>query len=76
MTTLATGQLSPSTELAIDWAWAAARHRAVPHAGGAGTGARTGRPSRRLGRLTCWWEPCWRIRTRMARAGCCCTTLG
>jgi hypothetical protein len=38
MTTSATGQLSPSTELALDWAWAAARHRAVPHAG-AGTSA-------------------------------------
>ena len=42
MTTLATGQLSPSTELAIDWAWAAARHRAVPHPGGASTGATNG----------------------------------
>ena len=39
MTTLATGQLSPSTELAIDWAGAAARHRAAEHAGGAGAGA-------------------------------------
>jgi hypothetical protein len=39
MTTSATGQLSPSTKLALDWAWAAARHRAVPHAGGAGTSA-------------------------------------
>jgi hypothetical protein len=37
MTTLAMGQLSPSTQLAIDWAWVAARHRAIPHAGG-GTG--------------------------------------
>jgi hypothetical protein len=41
MTTLAMGQLSPSTELAIDWAWAAARHRATPHAAG-GTGAPDG----------------------------------
>jgi hypothetical protein len=38
MTTSVTGQLSPSTELAMDWAWAAARHRAVPHAGSPGTG--------------------------------------
>jgi hypothetical protein len=42
MTTSATGQLSQSTELAMDWAWAAARHRAVPHAGGPGTGAPNG----------------------------------
>ena len=41
MTTSATGQLSQSTELAMDWAWAAARHRAVSHAG-PGTGAPNG----------------------------------
>ncbi len=32
MTTLAAGRLSPSTELAMAWAWAAARHRTAPHA--------------------------------------------
>jgi hypothetical protein len=38
MTTMAAGQLSPSIELAMDWAWAAARHRTVPDAGSPATG--------------------------------------
>jgi hypothetical protein len=37
VTTSATGQFSFSTERAMDWAWAAARHRTVPHAGGTGS---------------------------------------
>src|SRR5215211_7836770 len=38
MTTSAKGQLfSSSTELALNWAWAAARHRRASGTGGAGT---------------------------------------
>jgi hypothetical protein len=76
MTTVAAGQLSPSIELAMDWAWAAHGTERFRTPAAQLRATRTQKASRASGQRICWWERCWRIRTRTARPACCYTTSG